>query len=893
MAQAAPLQPPAANVSRSVLALLGLAPLAGNGPPAPPETAPMAWLALAALRRLQEQDLLHDAPNRVVHTIGTALVDNTQDALLTASSSSRDSAVNAPEAKTKPVQNIAISKNGVLVRQSGTASAFTDPGEKSRAVARGDGATADATDCTMCRAIATGDGSIATATGGAGNVATVSGVNSTATATGGTGNTATVAGGKSTAVANNGDGNTATVAGDNSFAAAGDGDNNTATVHGTGSGAFAFSGNDNTARVHGTDSGAFAYNGSTKTATVDGDSSFLTDGNGDTDSTAAMSARLASNSVNAAAVAPDSPTVVARIPVGSSPQDVAISPDGKYAYVTDQVDDTVTVIDTKTNKIVGTPISVGRDPYPIAVSPDGSKVYVGVLGENVVKVIDTQTGQLDGQPIALAVYDPRMLVVTADGKHVYVGTYTDGLGVIDTESRTSARVPITLPPDSQLVQIAISPNDPNRAYITTATGGPIQVLDTNTNTVIDTLPYNASAVAINDQGDHLYFVDATDVSRQNFGIFALDTNSLTTVGDPIVLDSPYPPTVIAVNPDDTRLYALMPAYATTSGNAEVRVIDRSTGQTIGTPAVLGFDAQDLAVTPDGLHAYVTTRGDMGPSVEVIGPASEQGGSPPDAGGLPPEVALALQNATNTFTNSFRSYFDNLNKPLPDKKLIRDATRIGAAPNSTAELYTRLRKNTDVTGADFDGIDIEKIRTKDKETAYIVYIGGTTLGPGYQSVIKNLPSYNGDLSGYQMGMIRQALADGGNPRAKIMLVGYSQGGMDAQNIAASHEFNVTTVVTFGSPIIRPAPTDHSYQIVHLEADLDPIPGLSKQGVKSLLFDRRPSNVNFMSLFFDPTGIGLHGNEATYVSVGEQFEKDKTRGYDDVKRSIRYFRGDVIR
>ena len=40
----------------------------------------------------------------------------------------------------------------------------------------------------------------------------------------------------------------------------------------------------------------------------------------------------------------------------------------------------------------------------------------------------------------------------------------------------------------------------------------------------------------------------------------------------------------------------------------------------------------------------------------------------------------------------------------------------------------------------------------------------------------------------------------------MLVGFSQGGMDAQNIAASGRYDVTSVVTFGS-IVQPASMDY--------------------------------------------------------------------------------------
>ena len=46
------------------------------------------------------------------------------------------------------------------------------------------------------------------------------------------------------------------------------------------------------------------------------------------------------------------------------------------AYITNAGDGTVSVINTATNTVVGSPITVGNFPMGVAVTPDGSKVYV-------------------------------------------------------------------------------------------------------------------------------------------------------------------------------------------------------------------------------------------------------------------------------------------------------------------------------------------------------------------------------------------------------------------------------------------------------------------------------------------------------------------------------------
>ena len=63
------------------------------------------------------------------------------------------------------------------------------------------------------------------------------------------------------------------------------------------------------------------------------------------------------------------------IRVGSSPSDIAITPDGKTAYVASGGAGTVTPIATATNT-AGKPIRVGELPDDIAITPDGKTAYV-------------------------------------------------------------------------------------------------------------------------------------------------------------------------------------------------------------------------------------------------------------------------------------------------------------------------------------------------------------------------------------------------------------------------------------------------------------------------------------------------------------------------------------
>jgi YVTN family beta-propeller protein len=69
---------------------------------------------------------------------------------------------------------------------------------------------------------------------------------------------------------------------------------------------------------------------------------------------------------------------------------VAFSPNGKKAYVTNYLDDTVSVITVATGAVAADPITVGNGPYSVAFSPNGKKAYVANLFDDTVSVITTR-----------------------------------------------------------------------------------------------------------------------------------------------------------------------------------------------------------------------------------------------------------------------------------------------------------------------------------------------------------------------------------------------------------------------------------------------------------------------------------------------------------------------
>jgi YVTN family beta-propeller protein len=81
----------------------------------------------------------------------------------------------------------------------------------------------------------------------------------------------------------------------------------------------------------------------------------------------------------------------APIVVGDGPRSLAISNDGKTAYVANFADNTVSVINVTTGTVQGAPIAVGVAPYSIALTPNGSTGYVtNYAARGTVSVIATR-----------------------------------------------------------------------------------------------------------------------------------------------------------------------------------------------------------------------------------------------------------------------------------------------------------------------------------------------------------------------------------------------------------------------------------------------------------------------------------------------------------------------
>ncbi|RJP79856.1 MAG: hypothetical protein C4522_09030 [Desulfobacteraceae bacterium] len=122
--------------------------------------------------------------------------------------------------------------------------------------------------------------------------------------------------------------------------------------------------------------------------------------------------------------------------VGHSPTDMVMAntETGNFLYVANSAGNSVSVIQTPENKVVGT-IPVNIDPYRLAVLQDGSHVYVTNSWDNTVSVIRTSDNTVVKTIRVGRV--PNGIAVSADGAYVLVANTNDAsISVIETTNHT-------------------------------------------------------------------------------------------------------------------------------------------------------------------------------------------------------------------------------------------------------------------------------------------------------------------------------------------------------------------------------------------------------------------------------------------------------------------------
>ncbi|MDT7642065.1 MAG: hypothetical protein QOC83_6353 [Pseudonocardiales bacterium] len=253
--------------------------------------------------------------------------------------------------------------------------------------------------------------------------------------------------------------------------------------------------------------------------------------------------------------------VAGAVPVGLQPGRVAITPDGRHAYVTNNGSNDVSVIDTVSNAVTAT-VVVGHQPANVAITPNGGAAYVTNYGSGTVSVIDTARNSVTATiPVAAT---PAAVAISPDGSSAYLTNFGAGaaagsVSAIDIATNAvTATVLVGAVPGS----VAISP-DSGHAYVTNFGSDTVSVIETGNNTVTATVPVgrNPANLVISPDGRHAYL---TNQDANSVSLIDTTSNAVTAT-----VPAGQLPNGLAITPDGRH------AYLANTGSGSVTVLSIS------------------------------------------------------------------------------------------------------------------------------------------------------------------------------------------------------------------------------------------------------------------------------------------------------------------------------
>jgi YVTN family beta-propeller protein len=303
------------------------------------------------------------------------------------------------------------------------------------------------------------------------------------------------------------------------------------------------------------------------------------------------------------------------VEAGDGPTSVAITPDGKYAYVTDSGDESVSVIETGLRRNVATIEKVGKFPFGIAITPDGKYAYVTDRVGNEVAVISTQTKKVV-KSLKVGV-EPTGVAISPTGKFAYVANYVDhDVDVINTEMMT---VVSGEPIEVGKGPIGIEFTPAGTAYVVDQLGKEVSAINAATGKVTE-IPLSEETgeprgIAISPDGTEAYVVG---LGTGPISVINTGTNKLTRE---VKVEGKPQEVAFAANGKTV--------YVTESEPHQVQTINVETGKVAGSSIALpGESPTGIALTPDQSPVAAFTP----PSATVGIPAPFDGSASTDADG---------------------------------------------------------------------------------------------------------------------------------------------------------------------------------------------------------------------------------------------------------------------
>lgn len=297
-------------------------------------------------------------------------------------------------------------------------------------------------------------------------------------------------------------------------------------------------------------------------------------------------------------------------------QTEAIAAGSSYrVYVTNERSGDLSVIDGATHQVLAT-VPLGKRPRGIQVSPDGTQLFIALSGSPIAGPgVDESTlppadpsqdgiGIVDIASLKLlrvlrGVSDPEQLVVSRDGKHLYIASEDTGTAVV-VDVATGETVS-TQPVGGEPEGVGISP-DGRFVYMTSEEDHQVSVISTETQKVIKQFEVGQRPrqAAFSVDGTRAYVTGETDGT-----VAVIDASEHNVIHTIQLTGELVRPMEVDLSPDDRIV------YVTTGRGRTLVAIDAASFQPVKQVTV-GTRPWGLAVSPDGSKLYTAN----GPSNDV-------------------------------------------------------------------------------------------------------------------------------------------------------------------------------------------------------------------------------------------------------------------------------------
>jgi YVTN family beta-propeller protein len=193
----------------------------------------------------------------------------------------------------------------------------------------------------------------------------------------------------------------------------------------------------------------------------------------------------------------------------------------KYAFVVDEKNDKVLVVDRSTNAVIQK-IDVGWLPKKAISTPEGNRVYVTNSLSNSVSSISTQ--KMSVVKTMKTGIMPWNGAPSPMGDRVYVNNLrSDNVSVIDTKTDTVVN---TVPVGDGPWGIAVSP-DGHKLYVSNQNSQEIQIIDTGSYSIVDVISVGTHPrdIALAPDESKLYAID-DDIASDEVEIYVIDLDNI-------------------------------------------------------------------------------------------------------------------------------------------------------------------------------------------------------------------------------------------------------------------------------------------------------------------------------------------------------------------------------